>query len=354
MNPRRERLSVRLDTSLELLSRHDGTSSSDRILATIVATAGSTYQKAGARMLIMPDGTCAGLLSGGCLEADLTAHAQEVLLRGVPRVVEYDLRGPDEVLFGLGTGCEGAMRILLEPASTGSTTALALCRAARATRQGQPASLVMVHEAVALELGTYDVEAPLPSALREAADQVLVAAASTAFEAQVNGQRTRAFVQYLAPAPHLLVCGAGSDAVPVVKLACALGWHVTVVDHRPAYTDAGRFPGARVLHVDPGALRATLDTARCHAAVVMSHHLASDASYLRELAAAGAPGYVGLLGPAPRRTRLMHALGDMTIEFRDRLHSPVGLNLGAVVPEAIALAIISEIHAWLASCSPEY
>ena len=136
--------------------------------------------------------------------------------------------------------------------------------------------------------------------------------------------------------------------MPVVSAARALGWRVTVVDHRPAYGGDSRFAGAHVVLGDADALLTVVDVRRCHAAVVMSHHLASDAAYLRELAAAGVPGYVGLLGPAARRRRLMQELGGAADSLQGRLHSPVGLDLGAVTPEAIALAIVSEIHAWLA------
>src|SRR5271166_4927286 len=117
------RLNVRLDTSLELLLERAPAAPIGRVLATVVATAGSTYRKPGARMLIMADGSHLGLLSGGCLEADLKLHAQQVLERGVPRAIEYDMRGPDDILFGVGAGCEGAMRILLEPAHPASSAA---------------------------------------------------------------------------------------------------------------------------------------------------------------------------------------------------------------------------------------
>jgi len=82
--------------------------------------------------------------------------------------------------------------------------------------------------------------------------------------------------------------------------------------------------------------------------VVMSHHLNSDAAYLRELATAKTRAYVGLLGPRARRRRLMQEIGNAADYLQARLHSPVGLNLGALTPEAIALAIVSEIHGWLA------
>ena len=121
-------------------------------------------------------------------------------------------------------------------------------------------------------------------------------------EVRRDGERLRAFVQYLPPSPHLLICGAGPDAEPVASAARTLGWRVSVVDHRPAYADARRFPGAAVILADAGALRSAVALDACHAAVVMSHHLMSDVAYLRELSSAGTPGYVGLLGPAARRS----------------------------------------------------
>jgi xanthine/CO dehydrogenase XdhC/CoxF family maturation factor len=240
------------------------------------------------------------------------------------------------------------MRVLLEPAAPGSAAAHALTFAARASHQGRPTSLVMVHESTALGLGTYPAGAPLPSELIEAAGRAVANAASTDLDIQGKGHRLRAFVQFLAPPPHLLVCGAGSDAEPVVTAARALGWQVTVVDHRGAYTDSRRFPGAHVVLAEADALRTAVDLGLCHAAVVMSHLLNSDAAYLRELAAAGAPGYVGLLGPMARRRRLIQEIGSAADALQTRLHSPVGLDVGAVIPEAIALAIVGEIHAWLA------
>jgi xanthine/CO dehydrogenase XdhC/CoxF family maturation factor len=121
-----------------------------------------------------------------------------------------------------------------------------------------------------------------------------------------------------------------------------------VVDHRPAYADPQGFPGARVVLAEPGALRETVDLERCHAVVVMSHHLASDIAYLRALAAADSPAYVGLLGPSARRRRIMDEIGPSAKSLSARLRGPVGLDIGAVTPEAIALAIVSQVHAWLA------
>ena len=347
----RGRLEVRLDTSLETLLANAPRSGSPSVLATVVATAGSTYRKPGARMLIMSDGSYFGLLSGGCLEADLAIHARQVLDSGTPRAVEYDMRGPDDILFGIGAGCEGAMRVMLEPAGPGSPAATALAIAGGSSRAGVSTSLVVIHESPELVLGTYHPAALPPAfspALSSAAERALADGESRSVDTEIAGRRTRAFVQFLAPPPHLLICGAGPDAQPVAAAALALGWRVTVVDHRPAYALAERFPGAAVRRVDAPSLRSSVALAECHAVVVMSHHLPSDVAYLRELAEAGVPDYVGLLGPSARRRRIVEELGADSERLRSRLRGPVGFDIGAVTPEGIALAIISEIHAWLA------
>jgi xanthine/CO dehydrogenase XdhC/CoxF family maturation factor len=343
-----QRVAARLDTSLELLLERAPLSPDPCVLATVVATSGSTYRKPGARMLIMADGSYIGLLTGGCFESDLGIHAQEVLQSGVARAVEYDIRGPDDALFGIGAGCEGAMRVLLESAGAGTPAANALAVAGRATHAGGAASLVMVHEASDLSLGTFLATPPLPAALIAAGKQSLADRASRAVEFGTAAERARAFVQYLAPPPHLLICGGGPDSQCVVSTARTLGWQVSVVDHRPAFATAGRFPGAVVRLAKASSLRSVIDLPRCHAAVVMSHHLVSDEAYLRELAEAGVPAYVGLLGPAARRRHIAEELGPLAKTLDSRIFGPVGTDIGAITPEGIALAIISQIHAWLA------
>lgn len=318
-------MEVRLDTGLELLLERAPSAHASRVLATVVATAGSTYRKPGARMLLMADGSYIGLLSGGCLESDLQIHARQVLESGTARAFDYDTRGPDDTLFGVGAGCEGTMRILLEPAGPMSLAEAALAAAGRATRLGESTFLVMVHSSANMRLGTYRSDQDLPA-----------------------DERSRAFVQRLAPPPHLLVCGAAPDAEPVVSTARALGWRVSVVDHRPAYASAARFAGAEIHIANPKALRSEIDLTRCHAAVVMSHHLPSDEVYLRELAEAGLPAYVGLLGPKARRSRLALELGPLNEKLSGRIRGPVGLDIGAMTPEGIAVAIVGQIHAWLA------
>jgi len=344
---------IRLDTSLELLldrPQPDG----PVVLATIVATAGSTYRKAGARMLLYADGTHAGLLSGGCLEGDLSSHAVRVMTDGRAQVVEYDLRGPDDALFGIGAGCEGAMRVLLEPAQAGTPAAAALHRAREAARRGEASTLVIVHDGTGEPLGTRDPAGDIAPALAAARERALAGTQSLSLDERRDSVAggMRAFVHWLAPPPRILLCGAGDDAVPVVAGLAALGWSVIVTDHRPRYATQARFPGASVQCADAEALATTVDLTRCHAALVMSHHLSADGAYLAALAQAPLPAFVGLLGPRARRERLLGAHGAVAPALRSglrgRLRGPVGLDLGAATPEGIALSIVAELHAYLA------
>jgi xanthine/CO dehydrogenase XdhC/CoxF family maturation factor len=145
------------------------------------------------------------------------------------------------------------------------------------------------------------------------------------------------------PPPALLVCGAGHDAVPVIRLATEMGWKCTVVDHRTGYARADRFPtGCEVRMMQPSELSKKIPLGRVDATVLMTHHLGHDRSYLAQVVAAGIP-YIGLLGPRARRDRLLGEIGAENVH----VHGPAGLDIGAEMPESIALAIVAEIHAFL-------
>lgn len=320
------------------------------VLATIAHTLGSTYRKAGVQMLLAADGSASGLLSGGCLEADLMEHARKVLDTGQGLRIEYDTRGSDDPLWGIGLGCEGAMQILLTRLDADNDyQPFAHADASRETHTATSFALVTESSNSAHPLG----KAYWPGS--NAAPPATVAAALTA--AAASGQQRVASEQaegatfLIVPVTmptRLLVLGAGPDAMPVVEIAGLLGWQVTVADHRPAYVVADRFPRAhRVMLNAASALPQLIAGERFDAAVVMSHHLHSDEAYLRGLADSAIP-YLGLLGPAPRRARLMNDIGEKAQGLLGRLHGPIGLDIGANTPESIALAIVSEIQAVLA------
>ena len=339
----------------------------------LVHTAGSTYRKPGALMLIAANGDYAGLLSGGCLEGDLREHARSVIETGEPRIVSYDMRGPEDLLWGLGLGCEGAMQILLLRAGPDRDWQ-PLTHLARALEAHAPTAIGIVTESARADLPAGTIALPLRTGTALAASAVGRDSISTNVapqaQATLGGQSVQAaltdsarsghvswvegdspswklFVLPLALPPRLLLLGAGPDAAPVVDFAARLNWKVTLVDHRPAYAQVSHFPLAeRVILARPEDLSGVLDLAGYSAAVVMSHHLPSDLVYLRVLAQTAIP-YVGLLGPAVRREKLLADLGPQARELSARLRAPVGLALGGRTPESIALAIVAEVHAFV-------
>ncbi len=347
-------MSHRLDAPLALLVR-DFLELRARdlafVLATVITTDGSTYRKAGTQMLISADSELRGLLSGGCLEVDLIERAQAVLADGQARLSAYDMRGPDDVIFGLGSGCEGAMQILLQrvgPAEDWQPLAQVAEFAARGS--AEVLALIVAGPAAGQCWWTGGgnaggKEPPAAGALRQQAAREHAPVLATV---QFAGQPTRVLALPLQPPPALLVLGGGPDAVPLARFAAQLGFLVTVCDHRPALAQAARFAGCTVHCLDPARLAAQLSVSAFDAAVIMSHHLPSDLVYLEALAAAPQPGYVGLLGPAARRERLLTEIGPPAAGLTGRLRAPVGLDIGARTPEAIALAVIAEIHAWIA------
>jgi xanthine/CO dehydrogenase XdhC/CoxF family maturation factor len=325
------------------------------VLATVTATSGSTYSKAGAQMLISGGGQFRGLLSGGCLEADLVEHARNVLERGVPKAVRYDMRDRDKDEFwGLGLGCDGAIDIFLQ----------------RLDREYEPfaciARRVARREACAYTLVIDNASPELPGGAIAIADlkdadafsvpqrhrAVLVRSCRDRLAAGGVSRVHMSFGDAMAevlcaavPLPiRLLVLGAGPDAVPLVRIARELGWFVTVGDHRRSYAEQMTGAGAdQALEVIPTELQSTLDLNAFDAIVIMSHHLQSDRAYLHALLGSSA-AYVGLLGPRARRERLLADLDGSAELLQARVHGPVGLDIGADTPQGIALAIAAEIH----------
>ncbi|HEY5559584.1 MAG TPA: XdhC family protein [Steroidobacteraceae bacterium] len=321
------------------------------VLATVVGTEGSTYSKTGSQMLITASARLHGLLSGGCLEVDLVEHARQVLATGAAHRASYDMRGEDDLLFGIGSGCEGAMQILLQrvgPAEDWQP----LAQVAACIEQRRTEALGLIVDGAAAGRGwwTGGGNAPWaePREIRDARAAAVAEARPQLLDCGIDGASRRVLVMPLTLPPHLLVCGAGADAVPLARQAIALGLAVTVCDHRPALATAGRFPHCQVCCVPAAQLGGAIELSQVEAAIVMSHHLPADLEYLRALAACPGIAYVGLLGPAARRERLLADLGALAADLRQRLRAPLGLDIGARTPEAIALAAAAEIHAWLA------
>jgi xanthine/CO dehydrogenase XdhC/CoxF family maturation factor len=146
----------------------------------------------------------------------------------------------------------------------------------------------------------------------------------------------------------LLVLCAGLDAEPLVRMAAEAGWYSAVVDHRPAYITNNDFATAeKCMCIAAKDLSKRIDLGNFDLAIVMSHHLATDQTYLAQLAQSDI-SYIGLLGPPGRRDRLLTKLGSAAQSLQGRLRGPAGIDLGGRGPAAIALSIVAEMQQYLA------
>jgi xanthine/CO dehydrogenase XdhC/CoxF family maturation factor len=329
-----------------------------QVLGTVVSTSGSTYRKPGAMMLIAADSSYRGLISGGCLEADLAAHARAVFADGKVRNVCYDMSQGDDFAWGLGLGCDGIIHLMLQRLDRNVEFGFlkSLDKAWEARRSGL-LNLVISSTDPARSAGDFALDCGNGF---EAGDPTLMKSirkhegASYSSGHDMSRRYWRESVRSdngmvelllipIMPPPAILICGAGHDAVPVARLAVEMGWRCTIVDHRPAFAREDRFPGAcEVCVLQPSELGRNFPLKQMDAAVLMTHHLGHDRSYLSQVVGASVP-YIGLLGPRARRDRLLGEIGASGVH----VFGPAGLDIGAEMPESIALAIIAEIHAFL-------
>jgi xanthine dehydrogenase accessory factor len=297
------------------------------VLATLVTVEGSSYRRPGARMLVSEGGVRIGSISGGCLEEDLIERAGRVSATGRAELAVYDTFGEDDLVWGVGLGCHGVVRILLEPLAARPDWASALAENFRA---GRATDLSVVWENPNGTVGTR---------LRDEA------------ASRSNGSHG-VFDDRIEPPTSLAIFGAGDDARPLARMALELGWRVTVADPRPAMPNEARFPGVSGLVLgDTDELVARAAPAPGSLAVVMTHHYRHDRPLLRHLLPLPL-AYLGLLGPKARAERILADIAAeglaISAEMRSRLRAPVGLDLGADSPEEVALSIIAEMKAVLA------
>jgi xanthine dehydrogenase accessory factor len=328
-------------------------------LATIVAVRGSTYRRPGARLLVPEEGDLVGNISGGCLENDVADVAKIVMHEGVARIVSFDLTADDDAVWGWGLGCNGAFELFVEPADKAAEVAGAL-RAA--LEEDRPICMVTVLDSTVpgVEQGDRmlvrpdgDVERPFPDgtvapAAREAALEQLASERSEIRTLVGTSGEARAFVEVLEPPLRLVVCGAGHDAIPLVRQAAALGWSAVVADDRPEFLSHERFPDAAgfVLVERPDKVGEIAPIDERTYVVVMTHNFLRDKDYVRSLLTTPVR-FIAMLGPAVRTERVLTELREEGVHVDGaRIRGPAGLDLGAEGPDEIATAICAEIVAF--------
>lgn len=340
-------------------------------LATVVHVEGSSYRAPGARMLIREDGMLVGAISGGCLEGDALRKALMVMIQEKPLLTTYDTSDEDDAFIGVGLGCNGIIRVLIEPInSEDEMNPIMLLKTVIQNRQ--PSILITffsLHNKWSEDQGTRlllrkgDVlkqRETIPIDL-----EVIVRETEGIFKTKnsifiqypplengVGNEALTAFMEYIEPTLSLVVAGAGNDVLPLVQFAEILGWNVTLVDGRPSYASAQRFPACRLIVSNPEQALNNVVIDDKTAIVLMTHNYGYDKGILRTLSTNQALSYIGMLGPKKKLEKMMKELEEEGREISSKLlhiYSPVGLDIGAETSEEIALSIIAEIKAVFSS-----
>lgn len=348
-------------------------------LATVVSVEGSAYRHAGARMLVTESGAGTGTISAGCLESDVTQHAQSVIKTNTAKLVEYDTTSTsDEIVWGLGLGCNGIVRVLIEPLAPQSSYLAALRRTLAAQSNIAPLAVATVfHHHSSLpstpttaqveigsrlcldengEIHTDILSTELAAMIERDARAALREETSGVRVYERDGDTTKVFIETIMPPVPLVVFGAGHDALPIIELARGLGWHTEIVDPQARPASRVRFAQAdRITLARPETIGEQVRVTPRTMALVMTHNYAHDQASLKFLLLSSAR-YIGVMGPRKRTGRMLQesATDDgLRFAFKDvdraRLYAPVGLDIGADTPMEIALSIIAEMRAVVAA-----
>ena len=297
------------------------------VLVTVVDLDGSSYRRPGVRMLLSSHGDMVGAVSGGCVEKEVLYRAQSVFKTGKSKIMTYDGR--------YRLGCEGVLYILIEPFEI-----------------SEEFKKVFFQE---LEhRNTFNINSYYKKEDECIGDfySIISFEKNKSFTFSKNHKLTlkkddvKTFSQSLPPCFKLLIIGGEHDAVKLCKMAAFLGWEVNVITSIKDPKKIQDFPGAKIVTASTPEAFAVNNLDHECAVVLMTHNYAQDLRYLLKLKNCKLP-YIGILGSSKRREQLQNELFDYTTDLNDTflesIHSPAGLNLGAITPEEIALSILSEI-----------
>lgn len=313
-------------------------------------------------MLITDDGRWVGSISGGCLEGDALRKARLVMTENQAVTVTYDTREESNQNLGIGLGCNGVIDVLIEPVVPGSATnpvslfegfldtphAMALATVFSPANQAGSKLLVNPDGTIVFGKGL-DFPAALPEDLRQLCE---TRKSGTQTYATAKGD-VQIFLELVQPVVKLILFGAGFDARPVSQLARSLGWQVEVTDECVAHIAPIFFPEANKLSL---CQREFIDRdfhiTPFTACVLMSHNYEYDRDVLQKLIYKETP-YIGILGPRKRFDKMLDEFRSKGIEVTQeeikKVHSPIGLDIGAEAPDEIAVSIIAEIQSVFAN-----
>ncbi len=332
-----------LDDVLALLQRGE-----DFALVKLIGDRGSTPRSAGAEMVVRRDGSIAGTIGGGLLELTMMREAADVLQSYRTRVVDLSLAGTD-LASGGEMVCGGFAEVLVTYVSPGDerlAEVLAAVKAARAVRRrAWLFTLLPLEEGGEVETCLLEDDGVVtgarscePAALRTAVGKIAVHGSTTLPDGRA------VVVEQIELPPAAIVCGGGHVGRAVASAALAVGFAVTVIDDREEFADPRRFPGANVVlsPFDRALERLGVDGASYVVVVTRGH--THDLDVLVQALRTPAR-YIGLMASRSKRARIVSALGEVGFgeDVLARVHSPIGLDIGAETPEELAVSIVAEM-----------
>jgi xanthine dehydrogenase accessory factor len=322
------------------------------VLATIIGRHGSTPRTAGTRMIVAADGRAIGTIGGGALEARVIETAGQVLTSRRPRLLSFNM-APSE-LDAMDMICGGQLDVLLEFITPDSTPA-AIFKNWRDLQCAKNACLFVtlldldadkvtgIHHCLFKNRQAVQGELPLtPETVVELAGQHAAAAGLRTVELD----DALILVEPVLAAESLFIFGAGHVAQPTARLAALVGFGVRIVDDRPEFANAQRFPEAEQIRVaaEFGQAFDGLDIDSNTYIVIVTRGHVHDQTVLIQALRTGA-GYIGMIGSRSKRDHIFAALlkQGFTQSDLERVHCPIGLPIGAETPEEIALSITAEL-----------
>jgi len=332
-------------------------------LLTVVHVDGSSYRRAGARMLIREDGELTGAISGGCLEGDALRKAMLAISQQQSKLVSYDTSDEEDAAIGMQLGCEGVIRVLFEPINADDPDnpiellkkvgnqrqqyVLVTLFSLENKRSTQPGTTLLLKENGNL---TGKIIYPqLENEIIKDARKALKEKKSIFRKYIGHNNSVTVFFEFLNPPVSLVIVGAGNDAIPAMQIADSIGWDVRIVDGRNTYAKPERFVSAcQVVVSKPQKMLDEIPVDEYTAFVLMTHNYNYDFAMVKVLLQKNIP-YIGMLGPKKKLDKIFNQLENEGITIsndqKKKFYGPAGLEIGAETPEEIALSIVAEIKA---------
>jgi len=304
-------------------------------IATIIDIEGSSYRRIGTKMLIADNGNWWGGISGGCLEGDVLKKALNSINTGVPRVVSYDTRDEDPHEIGIGLGCNGLIKIFINPRNVYST--IELLTKSLTTREDSHylVSISNVNPKI-LPGDIFSIDTIEKSYAKQFNSSIFDLKSERSPQI-IEIENSTYFLQFHRPLIHVVIFGSNYDALITARLASEVGYNTTLIAPKRHINNPSFKVADRILPFEQGVSNIDKETA----IVLMNHDLEKDQKSLQAYLGSSA-FYIGLLGPKTRGEKLTK---NVTKEEKRNIYFPAGLDTGATSPEEIALSILAEIKA---------